>query len=303
VFASLCYWGRFDAVAAATVYPPWCWAIAGISLSCIGFARRCRLLTAASVTIWLIFLFAFADSPGSLLRSWLPTPHTVSNLRIISLNCASSAAAAREALSLNPDIVLFQESPSHEELDSLGQEFFGPGNHVCWGVDASIVARGEVTPAAIPGPLNGNFVHARVLLNSSSFDVISLRLFPSVFRMDLWSTTCWQELRANRETRRRELQTIVDYVKSLPATSPLVFGGDFNAPPGDAVLRVLPLELSDSFHESGRGWGGTIINECPAIRIDQIWHTRQLRPCTVIARKTKFSDHRMVVGDFFVDDH
>ena len=42
VFASLCYWGRFDAVAAATVYPPWCWAIAGIALSCFGFTRRRR---------------------------------------------------------------------------------------------------------------------------------------------------------------------------------------------------------------------------------------------------------------------
>jgi endonuclease/exonuclease/phosphatase (EEP) superfamily protein YafD len=142
-----------------------------------------------------------------------------------------------------------------------------------------------------------------VQLKASSFDVISLRIFPSVFRMDLWSTTCWQEFRENREKRRRELQTIVDYVKSLPATDPLVFGGDFNAPPRDAVFRVLPSELSDSFHEAGRGWGATMINECPAIRIDQIWHTWQLQPCTVGARKTKFSDHRMVIGEFFVNDH
>jgi hypothetical protein len=261
------------------------------------------VVTATPVALWLIFLFASADSPGSLLRMWLPTPRKEANLRIISLNCASNPAAAREALALYPDIILFQESPSHEDLDAIAQEFFGPGNHVYWGVDASIVSRGEVTPVVIPGPLIGNFVHASVQLEGSSFDVISLRLFPSVFRMDLWSTSCWQAFRASRDTRRSELRKIVSYVKTIPAGAPLVLGGDFNAPPGDAVFRVLPQELSDSFHEAGRGWGGTIINDWPAIRIDQIWHTREIQPRAVIAQKTQFSDHRMVVGEYFIEDH
>jgi hypothetical protein len=303
VFASLCYWERFDSVAAATVYPPWCWAIAGICLACIGFGRRRRWLTATSIALWLIFLLAFADSPARLLRMWLPMPSKGENLRIISLNCASNPAAAREAMAENPDILLFQESPSHEDLEALAKEFFGPGNHVYWGGDASIVSRGEVTPVVVPGPLNGDFVHARVQVAAGSFDVISLRLFPSEFRMDLWSISCWQAFRANRETRWSEMQKIVGYVKTIPAGRPLVFGGDFNVPPGDAVLRALPAVLSDSFHEVGRGWGCTIINDCPAIRIDQIWHTGEIQPCTVVARKTQFSDHRMVVGEFFVDGH
>jgi hypothetical protein len=302
VFASLCYWGRFDSVAAATVYPPWCWAIAGISLACIGFGRH-RLLTAASIALWLIFLLAFADSPASPLRMWLPMPSQRSNLRVISLNCASNPAAAREAIGLNPDIILFQESPSHEALDALAKEFFGPGNHVYWGGDASIVSRGEITPVEVPGPLTGDFVHARVQVETGSLDVISLRLFPSEFRMDLWSISCWRAFRANRETRWSEIQKIVGYVKTIPASRPLVFGGDFNVPPGDAVLHALPAVLSDSFHEVGRGWGCTIINDCPAIRIDQIWHTPEIQPCIVVARKTQFSDHRMVIGDFFVDSH
>ena len=201
VFASVCYWGRFDAVTAATVYPPWCWAIAGISLAGIGLTSRRRILTAIPVVLWMLFLLAFSDSPGSLLRMWLPTPNKQANLRIISLNCASNSAAAREAMALGPDIILFQESPAHEDLDALAKEFFGPGNHVYWGVDTSIVTRGEVTAVAIPGPMNGNFVHARVQLDAATFDVISLRLFPSVFRMDLWSPSCWQDFLANRKIR------------------------------------------------------------------------------------------------------
>ena len=89
----------------------------------------------------------------------------------------------------------------------------------------------------------------------------------------------------------------------IPGGRPFILGGDFNASPGDAVFRVMPKELSDSFHEVGRGWGGTIINDCPAIRIDRIWHTHEVQPLSAVARKTQFSDHRMVVGEFFVEAH
>jgi len=118
--------------------------------------------------------------------------------------------------------------------------------------------------------------------------------------MDLWSPRCWEAFRENRERRRRQLNKIAKYVATIPADRPLVFGGDFNCPPGDAVLRLLRPRLTDSFTVAGRGWGGTIINDWPAIRIDQIWTSRQLAAVAVVARKTRFSDHRMVVGDFLL---
>jgi endonuclease/exonuclease/phosphatase (EEP) superfamily protein YafD len=46
------------------------------------------------------------------------------------------------------------------------------------------------------------------------------------------------------------------------------------------------------------GWGNTIINDFPALRIDQIWASDALLVRNVVTHQTKNSDHRAVVTDF-----
>jgi vancomycin resistance protein VanJ len=133
-------------------------------------------------------------------------------------------------------------------------------------------------------------------MKGTSIDVISLRLFPCPVRFDLWSPRCWAVYRENREKRRGEMLTISRYIQTLNSERPLIVGGDFNAPPGDAVFRLL-APLVDAFRDAGRGWGGTIINEVPALRIDQIWCTVELTALAAFAQRTEHSDHRMVIAD------
>ena len=159
---SLYYWRRFDSCAAVTVYPPWCWTIAGLLITCGGFLQRRSLPSTALVASWLVFLLAFADEPGSLVRTWLPMPPQSARLRVISLNCDSNRKAAREVIALKPDIVLFQESPAIEDLVALADQAFGPGDHTHCGPDASIVARGNVRFVEVPRQFRENFVHARI---------------------------------------------------------------------------------------------------------------------------------------------
>ena len=116
-------------------------------------------------------------------------------------------------------------------------------------------------------------------------------------RIDLWSPDCWREQTANRQRRRRQLETIVSAIEGGTSSSPLIIGGDFNAPPGDAVFDSLPPTLHDAFGEAGRGWGNTIINSAPFLRIDQIWLSPQFRATNCYSQKTVHSDHRMVVCD------
>ena len=77
----------------------------------------------------------------------------------------------------------------------------------------------------------------------------------------------------------------------------MIVGGDFNAPQRDAALSVLGPQLRDAFPEAGQGWGDTIINEAPFLRIDQVWISPTLHPRTVTAHRTIHSDHRLVVCD------
>ena len=302
-FVSLCFWERFDACTVVTLFPTWCWAGAGMMLVLLGYSRRHWRMFGALAAAWLLFLVVFSDTPISLLRVVLPESRREATVRIVSLNCAGETAAVEEVAALDPDVVLIQESPRHSGLDALARQMYGLGNHAQLGLDASILARGEVTPVAVPPALRGNIVHARVDVDGTTLDVISLRLSSCPIRMDIWSRDCWKMYQANRATRRRQLSTIANYVATLPADARLVVGGDFNCPPRDAVLSLLKPRLTDAFTAAGRGWGATIIElfGWPMIRIDQIW-TCHLQATDVFALATQFSDHHMVVADFALDN-
>ena len=220
-------------------------------------------------------------------------------LAVITLNCnVGDRGAAEEAARLKPDIILFQESPGRAQLEALARKFFDDNGGVVHGVDASIVAHGKVVPAELSASLRSFFVQARVILPSGiTVEVISTRLVPAVFRADLWSPSCWRAQAENRRTRRAQLRAIGRQIEAIPDGIPVILGGDFNAPQGDAVFRLLKPRLHDGFANAGRGWGDTITNDVPFLRIDQVWTSRELQMVRVVTRKTTHSDHRMVICD------
>jgi vancomycin resistance protein VanJ len=198
---------------------------------------------------------------------------------------------------LRPDVVLIQESPGREPLVALARELFANEGHVLVGVDASIVVHGIIEPLPVPDDVTTYAVHGRVrLVDGPEIEVISLRLEAPIVRIDLWLPECWREQRANRQRRRKQLETILGVASRSKNKLPLIVGGDFNAPPGDAIFQALP-PLHDAFGEAGRGWGNTIINAAAFLRIDQIWLSSEFQAVDVYSRKTEHSDHRMVVCD------
>ncbi len=298
IFVTHCYFTRFDFCAAITIFPPWCWLLAGFVLAMPSTFRKGRRAGVCVLLMWLVFLAVFCDSPLALLRQFRPAPQAPSQVRIVTLNCAGAAGAASEVADHDPDIVLFQESPRKQSVQQLALELYGAGSHLAWYVDTSIIARGDVMPQRVPDEFRGNFVHALVRLDSErELDVICLRLRPPPVRVDLWSLDCWKAYQRDRADRRRELKRITDYAASLSNRHPIIIGGDFNTPPGDAVFALLSPDFSDAFQQAGRGWGRTILNEKPLLRIDQIWLGPSPRPLNVQAHRTENSDHRMVICD------
>ena len=139
---------------------------------------------------------------------------------------------------------------------------------------------------------------SRVRLTSGlEVEVVSAHLLPPLFRFDLWSAACWRQQRQNREARRAQVEQIAAQLTAVPPGAPLIVGGDFNAPARDAALRPLQPRLRDTFREAGAGWGDTATNDTPVLRIDQVWVSDHFRAALVVARKTRHSDHRMVVCD------
>ena len=77
----------------------------------------------------------------------------------------------------------------------------------------------------------------------------------------------------------------------------MIVEGDFNAPAGDAIFRLLRDSMKECFREAGKGWGNTGINTCPVSRPDQIWINHSSVTIQAWARRTENSDHRMVLCD------
>jgi endonuclease/exonuclease/phosphatase (EEP) superfamily protein YafD len=301
---AFCYGLRPDRAAAVTLFPAWAWSLPVIVLAALTWRRVRGRPAAAALCVWVAFSLAFAEEPSSLFRgvsgALIPRP-SGAPLRVVSLNCGGGLPeAAAEVEAYRPDVVLLQEVPKEAAVRAVARRLFGAEAGVCYGWDTAVLARGPITPA-LPARQERFFVAARVRLPAGAeAEVISLRLTPPVVRFDLWQPGCWEEQLANRRARRAEMRDIMRHLETVPPGLPLIVGGDFNAPAGDAVPRMLSPRLTDTFAQGGRGWGNTVLNDLPISRIDQVWASRAFRARRVTAHQTRHSDHRLVVADLAV---
>jgi vancomycin resistance protein VanJ len=234
-----------------------------------------------------------------LLRALLPASgRTQASIRVVSLNCAGGdPLAMAEVAAYRPDIVLLQEAPPGRDVVDLAGKMYGVDAAVVTALAPSIIVRGKIDRIPLPRELTGSFAAGIATLPSGvTIEIVSLRLTPAVLRMDLFSPDCWREQTGNRRERRVMLQRLTEWLETRHGR-PLIVGGDFNAPQGDAVFSLLRPGLRDAFSEGGDGWPNTIINDYPFLRIDQVWLSRHFRCIRSVSRRTIHSDHRMVVCD------
>ena len=306
---ALCYWRQPDWLAPVTLVPAWCWLVPVLILTGPCFTRRHRRWCLLVLTPWIGFAGLFVEDARTVLRlgssptaAWQAARERGHAVRVVSLNCfLANARAAAEVAAYEPDIVLLQESPSREHLESLSRDLFGAEGAFLWGGDTAILTRGQLAPRRVDS--TSHFVHAAVTLPSGfQTDVISARLNPPVFRLDFWMPGFWIDHHNNRLKHRRQIHDLMDELRNVSSTSPLIIGGDFNAPPNDGALAQLRQRLRDTFRQAGRGWGNTGTNGFPLFRVDQIWASGNLRAESVYAQRTIHSDHRMVVCDLVLDE-
>lgn len=284
-----------DAFAWFTIWPVWLWLVPGGLLLLPGLVARWRPGWTA-LGIWLATLLAMADETPGLLRRG-PVP--VGELRIVTLNCAGGQPQPAEALvAWHPDLVLLQEAPSARDCWTLAGKLYGWSGKAHWALETAVLSRYPLTPVAED---RLTWSQVRAATPQGPVDVVSLRLMPVPLGFNLWSSDCRAGLVANRRLHREQLAEVLTACAAVPETSPLVVGGDFNAPAGDAIFRLFPTGFGDAWTQAGRGWGNTCVADLPSSRIDQLWYRGPLRPVAVRAVMVPGSDHRAVIADFAWD--
>jgi vancomycin resistance protein VanJ len=293
-----------DWLAPVILVPAWCWLFPGLTLALFGCRGNHKRLFVAVMAMWGVFAFLFVEEARSLLRTeamstaeWQTVRESGHGLRVVSLNCnVGQTRSAEEVADWQPDIVLLQESPGAEQLNTLTTSLFGDAGDSLHGGDVSILTRGKIR-SKFADP-ESHFVHAEIQLPTSALvDVVSVRLAPPVARIDFWMPGFWIDHRNKRIEHREQISELMRYVQCIPESHHVIVGGDFNAPPTDDALAAFRQRLSDSFLTAGHGWGATGTNEYALFRVDQIWVSDGLQPASVTAHKTQHSDHRMVVCD------
>lgn len=305
VFIGACYYQQFDWSAAVTVYPSWVWAFLGIALLFIPFYKQRKPVSFLILCLWLCYFVLFADTPFALVRAvsnhhWYETsftPQQGKGIRVISLNCSSNTKPVLTLKKYNADIILVQESFGAKRLEFVTQQLYGEEGSFVAGIDASIIVRGKIVLLK----KESNFVVAKAKLkNGVEVGIISLRLTTPPMRSDLWNSDCWEVYKTNRIKQRQELQEVIQELKTFSASMPIIIGGDFNAPPRSGVFQAFPVGYQDAFRIAGSGWGNSITNDFPFLRIDQLWGNQFLKPLHVSSVVTTETDHRLVMGDFLL---
>lgn len=294
---TLVYAWRPEALAAITLLPAWSWLLLGLPglLLLRGIPRGPVLLFFLA---WGSFVALHVEEPRSLARSLIQQPKTdriPGTLRLVSLNCAGGQVAALHDLEeLQPDIVFLQESPSRREVDAFAGRLFGPSGSSVYDGDTSILARGRLVNTK-KQKREFYYSHGTLALTGlGELDLVSLRLWPATLNFDLWNLSCWQ---IHMQHRQDQIHQIRNLAPELPFAKVRIVAGDFNAPQGDPVYRLLPQGLYDTFGTKGLGLGNTLLNDFPALRIDQIWVSRSLKTVQSFTRRGSCSDHRIVVSD------
>lgn len=296
-----------DRLAWLLILPRWTWLLVGLLFWGLGTRGRTRSTSLTVGLLWLAFTVANIEEATSLARSLVrgfrPAAPAARPLRVVAFNCGGGEEGSiEEAFAQNPDLILFQESPTSGLIQRSAAEHWQDQAALAWESDASIAARGTLTRRG-RSP-TGIWTWATWLPpgdNSEAIEVVSLRLHPVPLRFDIWTGDCWRQLTRNRETHRAELQELLRELEGLPAGRRCIVGGDFNTPARDLSLAAHRERFRDPFTEAGVGWGNTIVNGMPVQRIDQVWITPDLRAIEVRALGSRHSDHALVICDLALD--
>lgn len=221
-------------------------------------------------------------------------------MRVVTINCAGGdTEAAAEAFTWDPDIVLLQEAPAATDLAAYVAAHDGWRSHCA--LDPAILARGSMSPVPVEEEQAAYICAAEVTLphipSMPTIRVVCTRLLLPSLRTRIWRPEVWSDGFEARADREEQMEAVAGVARAGLDTMPVIVGGDFNAPAGDSLFRVLQPEFRDAYPEGGAGWPNTITNDTPMSRIDQVWVSRQFDVRGAWVVRTRHSDHRAVVVD------
>lgn len=306
-----CYAKQPDSLAAFTVLPIWFWGGFGLILSVFAFCFLRAPLSLIVTALWAVTLSFAMDEAKALSNFSHPviqpsrqsTSQNSQIIRVATVNCAYLAAGnpIEDLKAWNPDIVLLQQIHPHQ-IPLLSSQLFGKNADSRALQTNAIITRFPIIREVRTQNTRNQQITIQ-LPNKTEIEVLNLHLATAATDLRFWNKSSRKNHTINRQHRRHELATILKTLELTTSshTTPVILGGDFNAPANDVIHLQLPHDFIDSFSAVGRGWGNTFHRRFPILRIDHIYSSPYLQPLssgTIISKKT---DHRILISDLLLN--
>jgi len=284
-----------------TVWPPLAWVTVLVPILLFTHSRSDRRLFIVG-TLAVTALLLLTEEWVPLMRGLVPLRNQGGEtIEVLTWNIDSAHGGKEKVLQhcAGADICFFQETP-----DGAGTfqdtELIGEWQGARWidAGDCGVLSKYPIIPlrSRSVGPWSDPQVLRVDLPSSRSVILVNVRLMlPSLVLVPFGES--WRRLAEENATRKQQFLDLAAFMKELADQYqlPVVLAGDFNTRAGSKLLAPLrQAGLRDLWLESGRGWGRTIIANCPMARIDQIWAAEEVRSSSCWVETAPISDHRLV---------
>lgn len=288
----------------------------------VGMFTKRKAFSTGMLVLYIFFWLACGDhslfgSPGKKSRA-VAGNDTIS---VMTLNVAQFYPGIKwvglQVEKIYPEVLCFQE---HENFGPLNYEYVRnafPSYHVAIGQGCDsgimsvhpIIAFKEVelssrlpvyhdnTPEKLTNRPHRRFLHAIIKKNGRLIHILNLRLIAGRGKNFFDSprdVIAWGRYLVN--TQSREVREMADYIASLKG--PVIFAGDFNAPPNASVLKPLYKQGKDVLKEFYTFPPCTFEAKMPLQRLDYIFYSGGLEPIYAKVLPYEISDHLPVYAVF-----
>lgn len=266
----------------------------------------------------LLFLLFSAGLYIPLSKTWQyfgTKTDTVADLKVISFN--SSRMDRNDIIEFlkekNPDIYLGQESHTftnkflvkHPEISDY---YYENNAGLCFFSKYPIV---EFQQILVKNENSSSLAaYADIDTGSDTLRLINVYLSSMLLEKDLIIESTESVDRATENSKiltnklthgflqhEQQLKKILPFI--MKSKHPVILCGDFNSVPNSYEYQQIIYFLEDAYYEVGRSAGTTFHDYKYPIRIDYIFHSKEIQPVEFkVLRDVKSSDHYPVMGTF-----
>ena len=106
-----------------------------------------------------------------------------------------------------------------------------------------------------------------------------------------------KRLKLGFQKRQQQVNILIPQIINSPHRA--IICSDLNDTPLSYAYHQFDRNFTDSFTKSGNGIGGTYIGNIPGLRIDYIWHSKQLASTNFTTHSKALSDHKAISASIY----